>query len=338
MSIYQPLEVHDPFNSSSRWLEPSDVGCVVLLALMITFLGIILTKGRGHPFGKRQLYQTNDIETPSPDPLSGQGLTEKLEFPVYWEHIPISLFNDTAAKDTIVQTVEQRKEDMKMKVEKVGDIKEDLEELLGPIENKKGDQGEKEGEKVTEMERGKSTEEEQIEKTRTDFADTGENRKDCDGSGRKVGDEDGQGHGDSKGDRKDAWKADIKEHRLSDSGEVLEDDGLDGSPVVGQRTKKKRIRTNAKKRAAKRAAAEEAEEKHQEALNLSFGDAKEHEEGKGMPDEAESADWPETALGSPPEENRKKARRRRRGRKPEVQDHALNDIDHEPDHQTDFAS
>ncbi len=305
---------------------------------MITFMGIILTKGRRHPFGKRQLYKTNDIETSSPDPHSGQGLTEKLEFPVYWEHAPISLFNNTAAKDTIVQTVEKSKEDVEIKVEKGGGIKKDLEELFGPIENKNRDQREKEGEKVTEMERGKNIEAERIEKTKTDFADEGENRKDCDESGRKVGDEDQERDGDSKGDRKDAWKADIKEHRLSDSGEVLEDDGLDGSPVVGQRTKKKRIRTNAKKRAAKRAAAKEAEEKLQEAPNLSFDDAKEHEEGKGMPDEAESADWPETALGSAPEENRKKARRRRRRRKPEVQDHALNDIDHEPDHQTDIIS
>lgn len=81
LSIHQPLEVHDPFNPSSQWLEPGFVGCAVLLVLVLALLRIIAC-GRWFPFGNNEAKQsrkTNNIETPSNDALGQQSLAEKTE-------------------------------------------------------------------------------------------------------------------------------------------------------------------------------------------------------------------------------------------------------------------
>lgn len=87
LSLYQPLEVHDPFNTSSPWLEPCYVGTAVLLVLAFAFLRTI-TNGHWSPFGKNKASQarkTSNVETLVPDPVAGQQVTEQMEFPVCWE-------------------------------------------------------------------------------------------------------------------------------------------------------------------------------------------------------------------------------------------------------------
>lgn len=84
LSLYEPLEVHDPFNSSSQWLEPCYVGTAVLLVLALAFLRTIISN-RGFPLGKNQASQarkTSDIEELVPDSVAGQQLTEIMGFPI----------------------------------------------------------------------------------------------------------------------------------------------------------------------------------------------------------------------------------------------------------------
>lgn len=85
LSTYQPLDVHDPFNPSSQWLEPGFVGCAVLLVLALAFWRII-AHGRRSPFGKNETTQalkTSAVKTLSNNPLGQQPLAQETDF--CWE-------------------------------------------------------------------------------------------------------------------------------------------------------------------------------------------------------------------------------------------------------------
>ena len=85
LSVYQPLEVHDPFNPSSPWLEPGYVASAVFLFLIFAFVHC-----RWYLFGKSQASQSRrpiDIEAFDSDPLLREQLTGKTEFQICWESI-----------------------------------------------------------------------------------------------------------------------------------------------------------------------------------------------------------------------------------------------------------
>ena len=82
LSLNQPLEVHDPFSSSSPWLEPGCVASAVLLVLVIAFMGLIVKKARS-PLGKRQVSEarkTSDVETQSKCPPARPNFTGNVKF------------------------------------------------------------------------------------------------------------------------------------------------------------------------------------------------------------------------------------------------------------------
>ncbi|KAL9136824.1 MAG: hypothetical protein Q9175_001969 [Cornicularia normoerica] len=73
LSVYQPLEVHDPFNSPSSWLVPCYVGSAVLLVLIIALAFLrTATKYRCFPTTTSQATQAGKnihMETLSPNSL-----------------------------------------------------------------------------------------------------------------------------------------------------------------------------------------------------------------------------------------------------------------------------
>ena len=78
LSLYQPLEVHDPFPTSSRWLEPGYVMSFVIFVLVLAFLRII-TNCHRKSVGNSQITQARnacDFERPFPDPFDPQQLIQ----------------------------------------------------------------------------------------------------------------------------------------------------------------------------------------------------------------------------------------------------------------------
>ncbi|CAD6574546.1 MAG: hypothetical protein ASARMPREDX12_006816 [Alectoria sarmentosa] len=152
-------------------------------------------------------------------------------------------------------------------------------------------------------------------------ADTTASKKrgDCNDDSEKKG---RQAEEDGKENAEKRSNGDIDENVLNDGDDVPENDGLDGASAVGEgKPKKKRIRQNKKRRTAKRAAAAAANEEIGESPDA-FGDDTKVEPEAHHP--------PETGPGGAPQANTKG--KGSKERKQEVKDHAVNDLDHEPDH------
>lgn len=186
--------------------------------------------------------------------------------------------------------------------------------------NEDGDEDVKEGGKREGREDGKGGREVKADRIAS------KKRGDCNDDSEKKSRE-------AKEDRKEyaekGSNGDIDENLSSGVDDGLENDGLDGASAVGEgKPKKKRIRQNKKKRIAKRAAAAAANKGIGEAPDA-FRDDTKVEPGAHHP--------PETGPGRAPQANKKG--KGSKERKQEVKDHAVNDLDHEPDHQAeDFQS
>ena len=305
------MEVHDPFHSSSQWLQSGFLCGAIILVLVMVSLGVI-TNGRRHPLGKGQAAQTRkirDIETPFPVPFAQQQLTEKIEFPTFWEPtleglalaVPSELLEESVEQPTtpvlevagvgkmIAKTVEVAKEDLELKTEKGEKAKEGLEEEAKEFEKVNKEQDHEE--KMNEAKKEKDDEKAKMTKDEKDMTDDMNEDKDEIRDERGKQNESHTEERDETEDLEEASKVDVKEGGSSESSNNVGTDGFDKSPANGEEVKKKkkhRVRQNAKKRAAKRAAAEEASKEAGGTANSLPGKSKEVESEAVRPEVSEA--------------------------------------------------
>lgn len=318
LSIYQPLEVHDPFSSSCTISTADYVGGAVILVLVIAFLGIIVKCGW---FSKNQTPQsqtTSDTKTSVPDTLTGPELIEKLALPVCWDFDigevgrtwPDLPLQDYFTEQTNIDIAWIIKQDSEMKAEKAEMVEKDLDEKTDSDTEKAKQSSKTNAEDESSNPNPPLTIEDSVISTPTPppqklslstitYVQTSplvlappNSSPTC--VSEKIGDHEG-GHEEPE-----------------------------------KKKKKHKMRQNAKKRAANRAAREEARQEGEEAAKDFQEDTKGCEEEEGNPEEAIDAGEAPTGADEASEVKAKKKRRRQK-RHHEVKIHSPNDVDYKPD-------
>ena len=280
LSIYQPLEVHDPFNRSSQWLQPGFVGYAVLLVLVLAFLRWFLF-GKNEP---TQARKTSDIDTSSNDalglasspssihatsvataPTSSVILIPAPLNPPQASSPPSDVDVDMASSPPSVQAtsivtaptssmtlVRTPTESAQGTRKEAGGVGEAIDSVEDDVVVLKKEEDHNNGHK--EIEDKDDNEQRETEVIATAAK---EERKDLNDGSKKNGDE--AENGDGKEELEKGRTDIIGEEGLSNPGDFPENEGLDEVAAVAEaKPKKKRIRQNAKRREAKRVLAEAA--------------------------------------------------------------------------------
>ena len=272
LTLHQTLEAHDPFFSSSGWLEHSYIGSAVLLVVVISFVAMI-TSGRGYLLCKSKANQASNTSNNKTPLFAHEQLTDEMEFPICWESILEDILSDHS-DETLEDSLDQPSTPMRANEDEYpspAEIIAHTAEMENPEEEIPETHNEENG---------------QEEKTETIGADATTTRGEPENSA-KAGNENGSEAGKAAGKdySKQGSKVDNKEDGPGESGNI---EDLEISAMgEGVKKKKRRVRQNAKKRAAKLAAAQEAGKKVGDASNALLEGPTQREDKDGKPEKVE---------------------------------------------------
>ena len=210
LSLYQPLEIHDPFGSSSRWSEFGYAGSIVLFMLVMFALLPTITNRRWFFFAKDNVAKarkTEDVQTPNDTSNVQPNWAEMMEFPICWEAtleeiglavsariLENSLEQSRALREAnealseaadaekmVAQAAETARKDWELKAEKAEKAKEDMAEKVEGFKKRKTEQEAEtkklakekydQEKKIAKIEKEKDEQEEKLKKIRDDKKD-----------------------------------------------------------------------------------------------------------------------------------------------------------------------